>query len=125
MSHFPLRLNAGLRSTTRSRHKAPACHPCYEGLDWLLARQGRIENGLAKRHLSFALSDMAKTQHIAQARRRRLVIHRTYKAQLRAWRDQPVDHHRDNEIAIATGFGILRSAEDQTVERNLEDHPQH
>jgi hypothetical protein len=78
-----------------------------------------------QRLIGFAVPDMAKTQLIAQARRRRLLIHRTHKAQLRAWRDQPVDHHRYNEIAIATGFGILRRAEDQTVERNLADHPQH
>ena len=68
-----------------------------------------------QRLIGFALSDMAKTQHIAQARHRRLLIHRTHKAQLRAWRDQPIDHHRYNEIAIATSFGILRPAEDQTA----------
>ena len=112
-------LEVGRAHVVEHQHAVLEMPPRQAVLDPRLALQEPIQ-----RLVGLAVLDPAEAQDRAQARGRRLLVHRAHKAQLGARRDQPVDHHRHHEIAIAPRLGILRRAQDQPVQGDLADHPQ-
>src|SRR5947207_8209911 len=75
-----------------------------------------------QRLIGLPLLDPAKPQHRAQTRCSRLLIDSAHKAKLRSWRNQPINHHRQNEIAVASRGRIPGCAQDQPVETDLADY---
>jgi hypothetical protein len=55
-----------------------------------------------QRLVGLPLPDPPKMQDRAQTRYRRFLIDCAHKAQLRSWRNQPINHHGDNEVAAAS-----------------------
>ncbi len=74
--------------------------------------------------VALAILHPAKDQDRAHTRCCRLFVDRPHEAKLGAWCDQPVDQHCHHEIATAPRVGILRRAQDQSIQGDLADHPE-
>src|SRR6266566_4969736 len=91
-------------------------------------RQAVLDPALAldqpiQRLIGLALLYLAQAQNRSKAGDCRLLIHRPYKAKLRAWCNQPIHDHGYHQIAMAPRCLILRRAQNQPIQRNLADRP--
>ena len=110
-------LKIGRAHVIEHQHPVLQVPPRQAVLDAHLAIEQPIE-----RLVRLALLAPGPVQNRAQARGRRLLVHRPHEPELRARRDQPVDDHRDDQIALAPRDRVLRRAQDQPIERQLTDH---
>ncbi len=77
-----------------------------------------------QRFVGLTLLHLTQAQNRTQAGGRRLLIHRPHKTEFGARRNQPVNHHRNHQIAMAPRCRILRRAQDQPVQGYFAERPE-